>query len=103
MLNLRKTNIGIRTQASILLVVMALWSVSLLMVFFAEDLNVFWYLVLVLSPFVILFLGVIFLVSYISAGRPHPWWVRFAAMATVVLCLLSLIGIILALVPGTYP
>jgi hypothetical protein len=98
-----KANIGIRTQAGILLVVMALWSASLLMVFCADDLNVFWYLVLVLSPFVILFLGAIFLFSYISAGRPHLWWVRVAATATVVFCLLSMIGIILALVPGTYP
>jgi hypothetical protein len=98
MLAFRKINIGIRTQSGIVMLVMAMWYLSLLMQFGlftgeAFDLNLFWAAVFIYGPFVGMLFALILLISYYRGGRQHSGWVGVAVVT--VGCPMVLIVVVL--------
>ena len=84
--SLRAINIGVRSQALIVLALIALWYWSLLLTM--QDIKVsrlglFWSAMFCLLPFVTALFTVIMLVSFYRSGRPHRWWVRAAVVVTI--------------------
>jgi len=85
---LGKMKIGIRAQSVCVIVVMALWYLSLAVELQARkghlaDLSLFWDALYVLSPWTGLLLAAILLISRIGSGRQHLWWVCFAVILAI--------------------
>jgi hypothetical protein len=84
--SLRPINIGVRSQALIVLALIALWYWSLLLTM--QDIKVsrlglFWSAMFCLLPFVTALFTAIMLVSFYRSGRPHRWWVWAAVVVTI--------------------
>ena len=82
----RAIKIGVRSQAIMVLALIALWYWSLVLTM--QDIKVsrlglFWSALFSLLPFVTALFTVVMLVSFYRSGRPHRWWVRAAVIVAL--------------------
>ena len=85
---LGKLEIGVRAQSVVVVVVSALWYVSVGMIFYAAkatigNLNLFWNTVFWLGPFIAAILAVILVISHLRSDRRHSGWFSFAVLAAI--------------------
>ena len=82
----RAINIGLRSQAIIVLALMGVWYCSLIL--WMRDIKVgrlglFWDAMFLFLPFIIVIFAAIMLVSFYRNGRPHHWWVQSAVVVVM--------------------
>ena len=87
---LRKTTIGIRSQATVIFILMAVWYCSVWLAAhnttgkgYIFDLSLFWSAAFFLLPFIVSAFAVILFISFSRSGQLHPWWVYPALFAAV--------------------
>jgi hypothetical protein len=98
--SLAKTNIGIRAQAGGVMLVTAVWYLSIWHALFDYGGGYFWGIAFLGSLILDPVLALILLVSYFDAGRRHGRWVWCALLAFIIPWALYICFLLLVTVGG---